>query len=175
MLLLVWIINNRLSFLTPVTHKALFRYSAQRMCIHFRHCEHRKQSSPLGSSGNKPAQYRYSASTSSSVSFPHPSPSDPEEIPNLLYDEIGGFISFLPVFTFTLIGLLFPPETHPLLLISFCFTLCFSQTDSRHVCFLPESVDSPPVFFSNSAVYGQMLMIYADPGPEDLASRVPCF
>jgi hypothetical protein len=175
--LLVWIINNCLSFLTPVTHKALFRYSAQIVCIHFRHCEHRRQSSTLLFSVNKPAHYRHSASTSFSFSFPQlSSSSDPEETPNLLYGEIGGFfISLLPVFTTGLIGLLFSPERHPLSLISFCCTLCFSQTDSRHVCFLSASVECPPVFFSNSAVCRQMVMIYAEPGPEDLASLVPCF
>jgi len=106
-----WIINKCLSFLTPVTHKALFRYSAQTVCIHFRHCEHRTQSSPLYSSVNKPAHYRYSASTSSSLSFPHPSSSsDPEETPSLLYGEIGSFISLLPDFTTGLIDLIFPPK-----------------------------------------------------------------
>jgi hypothetical protein len=125
---------------------------------------------------NKRSQNKCSASTTSSLSFPHPSSSsDPGETPHLPYDEIGGFISLLPVFAMGVIGLFFPPARRPLLLLSFSCTLCFSQTDLRHVRFLHALLGCTPVFFSNSAFYGQMVLIYAEPGPEDLALPVPFF
>jgi len=125
---------------------------------------------------NKLAQYRYSASASSSLSFPHPPcSSEPEETPNLLFGEIDGFIPLLPVFTTGLIGLLFPPTG--ILCCSFpSVGHCISRKRTQdRFCFFPVSVDCPPVFFANSVVCGLMVMIYAEPGPEDLATLVPCF
>ena len=109
--------NKQLSVTDDTCHtNALLRYSAQTVCTHFKHYKRRTQSSPLWSSVNKPAQYKYSTSSSTSLSFPHPSSSsDPEETPNLFDGVIGGFISLLPVFTTGLIGI-FPYRKGVLLL-----------------------------------------------------------
>jgi hypothetical protein len=40
---------------------------------------------------------------------------------------------------------------------------------------LPASENFISLFFSSSTVYGATVMIFAKPGPEDLASLVPCF
>jgi hypothetical protein len=124
----------------------------------------------------KLAQYRHPASASSSLPFPHPSSSfDPEETSNLLDGEISSFTSLLPIFTKGLIGLIVPQEIGPVLLFYFCCILYFSQRDLRQVHFLPASVNFISFLFSSSTVYGETFMIFVKPGPEDLASLVPCF
>ena len=125
---------------------------------------------------NKHAQYKHSASASSSLPFPQPSSSsDLEETPNFLVGEIGDFTSLLPVLTTGLIGLLFLPERDPLLLFYFRCMLCFSKRGLGQARPFPVSVDCTAVFFSNSALYGQTVMIFAEPGLADIASLCALF
>ena len=89
--------------------------------------------------------------------------------------ETGGVISVFLLFITGLIGLLFPPERRPIFLFSFSCLLGFLQRDLRHFRLLPVSADLTPLFFSNSALYGVAVMIFAEPHLEDLASLVSCF
>jgi hypothetical protein len=68
-----------------------------------------------------------------------------------------------------LIGVILPPEMDPLLLFSFYFILYLSQRDLRQVNFLPVSVNLNPLFFFRYTLYGEMVLIFAEPGLEVLA------
>ena len=111
------------------------------------------------------------------------------ETPHSLEGEISG-LTLLPAgFTTGLIGLLLPLEMCPVLLFPFCCLLCLSQRDVGQVSFLRVGKLHPsflfqfrlnfiPLFFSNSALYGEAVMIFAEPGLEDflhLALVVSCF
>jgi hypothetical protein len=80
--------------------------------------------------------------------------------------EFGGFTSLLPVLTAGLIGLLFPPERGPF----FCFPFvayCVSRKgtyDNLVSCFVGNFT---PLFFSNSALYGEAVMMFAKPSADE--------
>jgi hypothetical protein len=107
-----------------------------------------------------------------SLSFHHPSSSsDHEKTPNSLDGEISGFTSLLPVFTMGLTGLSFLQEMGLLLLFSFCCLLRFRKgTWDRLVSYLYRYIS--PLVFSSSMLYGQTVMIFAEPGTEYLAPLV---
>ena len=112
----------------------------------------------------KLAKYEYSTSL---LSFPHPSSSSfaPEE--TLHYDEIRGFTSLIPVLTMGLIDPIFHRKG-PLLLFRFLTFLCFLQRHLRKVSFFYILLDRNPLNFSNSALYGDMVMIFSETFLEDL-------
>ena len=167
--------NTTMSVISDTWHTQRTFPIVRTVCAQFRQFWHPTPPSPLWSALNKLAQYRHTASASSSLPFPHPSSSSPEETFNLLDGEISGFTSLLSIFTKGLIGLIVPQERGPVLFFSFCRVLCFSQRDLRQVHFLPASVNFIPFSFSSSTVYGETFMFFAKPGPEELASLVPCF
>jgi len=51
----------------------------------------------------------------------------------------------------------------------------FSQRYLGQVSLLPVSVDFVPLFFSSSTLYVETVMIFGEPGIENLASLVPSF
>jgi hypothetical protein len=152
--------------------------SAQTVCAHFRHFWHRTHSSPLWFSENNPAQYKHSASASSSLSVPHLSPSDSGETADSLDDEESG--GFLAIFLLFIMGsvLSFPAKDDSVLLFSFCCLVCLGQRDFRHLSFVPLSVGlglNFRLFSSNSALYGEAVMIFDEPHLEGLPKFMTCF
>jgi len=57
----------------------------------------------------------------------------------------------------------------PLLLFSLCCLLYFSQRDLRQVSLLPVSVNFTLLFFFRYTLYGETVLILAEPGLEVLA------
>jgi hypothetical protein len=114
------------------------------------------------------AQYKHSASTSSSLSFPHPSSSDPEEAPNSLDGE-NGFTS----------SCLHHESDRPTLssyfvvfLLLHTMFLAKGLTTGQFLAFVGRLL---PCFLLHSALYRATVMIFDEPGLEDLALLMPCF
>jgi Gpi18-like mannosyltransferase len=89
------------------------------------------------------------------------------------YGDIGRFTSLFPVFNTRLITLFCHRKGSPSAVFLSLLTVCL--TKRQQFCFLPQSVVCTPHFLSNSALYGQMDKIFAEPGLQDLASLVSCF
>jgi len=104
-----------------------------------------------------------------------PSSSDPEETPNSLDGEISGFTSLLPVSNVGFARPKFFTGNGSSFAVFRLLLTTFSQRYLGQVSFLCVSVDFAHLFFSSSTLFGETVMIFGEPGIEDLASLVPSF
>jgi hypothetical protein len=154
--------NKRLSFLERATHKGLFGQFAQTACGRLRQFWYQTHSSTSWSSEDKPAQYKHLASASSSFLCPirlllRTPRNDVPRFTAKLVVSLHLLLSLSRVwyaYIFHWKGVLFS-------FFSFCCLLCVSQRDSGQFSLFPVSVDFTPLFSSDSALYGEVVLSFS--------------